>query len=80
MANDKRPNKGIKTKDEVYPGKVDFDARDHYKNTEKLKREIRPDNTTKPKSPRVNLQHFKDRIEDLEEYIELLESNPNRGK
>ena len=68
---EKRPNKGIKKKKDVHPTKPDFEAREHYKNAEELKREIRQDNTTKPKSPRADVGHLKRRIEDLEELLEF---------
>jgi len=63
----KRPDKGIKKKDDAYPEKPDFDSREHYKNVQKLQRELNPTSETKPKSPRVNEKHYKSRIEDLEE-------------
>ena len=68
----KRPNKGITSKEDVYPNKPNFDSREHYRNAEQLKREINPTGETKPKSPRGNDKHLIERINDLEELIEEL--------
>ena len=69
----KRPNRGITSKEDVYPNKPDFDSREHYRNAEQLKREINPTADTNPKSPRANPRHLIERIGDLEEYIDELE-------
>ena len=69
----KRPDRGILEKSDAYPGKPDSDSREHYKNAERLKREINPTGETKPKSPRANPDYLIRRIGDLEEYIDELE-------